>query len=326
MFRFVSNIFSRLNFGGILSHQRGFTLIEIVTTLAVLSAVTLTSGSVVMMSGKIQNSAMSRVQIDLFQRELIRHIQSDNSWERTLMGELNAHALDCLYHETACEVQGRAIENQRFAVYEPGGQLFYDGSSDNSGLTEKGEKCSAFSQEGNDSCPYQFRVMWSAVCQPGNCVKPQIKITTTFHYSPKNLKQNINPGAYSTTFFKDEGPEPASLDCEGHANGSTWSQFVDRVDPRACAPSGSTFDTYRTTTNFVCTNAVIYSSNSDALLSSGVCPAIPTNCGTYASGSTWTTFTDDSVSRPCPPSASTTDVYRTSTTFQCLAGVTTQVS
>lgn len=109
--------------------------------------------------------------------------------------------MSCLHDESPCTISGAAadapITDAAFALFDGEGQLFYDATTPSNGLDWRGKPCSEFSLEGNDKCPFRYNLVWSAICVPGECTSPDVKVTATLLFAPGDNKIVINTENYS---------------------------------------------------------------------------------------------------------------------------------
>ena len=174
----------------------GFTFIEIIVTLAVSAVVIVTVVIVLSGTGASQNEAMATAQIGVYNRLMLEMLTSDVAWQISIQHGLqsgsNPANMDCIGSSIIpCTATGKPadqpITNQPFALFDPGGQIVYDGTSPTQGLTSQGALCNNYVSDpknGSDDCPFHYDLTWSADCQPNNCVNPQIEVNGTFHYNP----------------------------------------------------------------------------------------------------------------------------------------------
>ena len=184
----------------------GFTIYELMMAVGIASVFVAIFGAVMVSTSRMQSLGMSRSQIDLFRRELIRVVNDNDSWAATVGGSLNSSTMTCLRNNTPCTVGGgpggSPLSEQIMAVYNKNGTVFFDGTQPSAGLTYQGAFCNSFSTAGNDQCPFRAVLRWTAICSPGSCTRPLLKITAAFSFQPKSPNPAINPADYNVTIYR----------------------------------------------------------------------------------------------------------------------------
>jgi len=167
-----------------LARNSGFTLIEILAVLAIGTVVTLAGIYIFDFTATQQHRAITLTNIDVFRRNLVMALNSEKAWSRTKAGALNSTGMTCLNSGTACTQSGLVIKKRAFALYDSVGGLVYDATRPENGVNSQGVPCNTFSASGNSACPFRFDLDWSAICDPANCVSPQIEISAKLVFAP----------------------------------------------------------------------------------------------------------------------------------------------
>ena len=200
----------KLCFFGASKSEHGFGLIELLLALGLFSIVVLGIASLTVQLGQQQAQTVTPVQFDIFRRNLIALTLSSSSWKETVKAN-TGNAMTCLMPPGALCLDSTGLlplANVPFAIYDGAGNPFYDATNPAQGLTMSGAACPNATEPvgfdrnpsgGNDQCPFRYDLQWTAVCTvlAGNCINPQIKVSATLKYNPKNKSGKINPGNYS---------------------------------------------------------------------------------------------------------------------------------
>jgi prepilin-type N-terminal cleavage/methylation domain-containing protein len=188
--------------------SKGFSFLELIIAVAVLSMVVLSIAGLNFQLRKQQTDSTNLVQIAVFQRNLIALVLNGDSWKATTAAGSQAPAgasplgnMGCLANNTlSCNdvSTGAPIQNQSFAIYDAAGKLFYDATDPKSGITLNGLPCSTFTNPGNAGCPMRFDLKWNAICT-GACINPMVKVNATLLYPTQGGQQQlvINASHYS---------------------------------------------------------------------------------------------------------------------------------
>jgi prepilin-type N-terminal cleavage/methylation domain-containing protein len=183
---------------------RGFSLLELLVALGVLSVVVFAIADLNLSLRKQQITTTYSTQLDVLKRNIVAVVNNENSWLKTIAagsptGLYPQSNMGCLADGTTpCTVDGTPggalIQNQPLALLDAAGNVVFDSTQPNSGFTLQGLPCSNFSMTGNDDCPLRFQLNWSAVCSPP-CTNPLVKVNGTLlskQSSGKGLIINLN--------------------------------------------------------------------------------------------------------------------------------------
>jgi prepilin-type N-terminal cleavage/methylation domain-containing protein len=203
-------------------NQKGFSLLEMVVTVAIGSVMTLGFGSLLSWTANLQTQAVSKLNIENFKQQMMVNLADDTAWLNTVAGN-GTNSMACLVNVTDCTTNGLPfgppIEKRSFMLFDKDNQVLFDSTVPSNGLTAKGTPCNAVSAppgydgvNGNDQCPYRYELHWSAVCSGTDparpCTNPQVKISAFLLHSPASGTQKTIMGErYSIRDFYP-GPSP----------------------------------------------------------------------------------------------------------------------
>jgi prepilin-type N-terminal cleavage/methylation domain-containing protein len=187
-------------------NARGFGLIEIMVAIGLLAVVAAAISGLGNVQLKQQVQSNITFQADSFRRTLMGNINNSKAWNYTVADGANA-SLACLNGGTCTQGVGGPV----YHVRDPGNNVIYDWSGSN-GLTAAGASCSGFNAtagSGNDLCPFQFQVNWTANCTVSGsptcaAVNSQPQIAITVLYNPKSQAKTVsfNASQYGAIFFQ----------------------------------------------------------------------------------------------------------------------------
>jgi type II secretory pathway pseudopilin PulG len=191
---------------------RGFSLFELLISIAIGMSLLAVGGSVLVQIAKSQYRTISTAQINTLHRAMINMLASDQSWTNTLQSPRNP-GMACLYNGNQCTP---GVPSP-FVLYDTGNAVYFDSTNPSNGFNANGESCAAFSNSGNDSCPFRFAMTWTAVCIRPACATPQVMISAKLLYAPRTGSLGINVENYSiASFYRNP---PVTQLC-GSANGA----------------------------------------------------------------------------------------------------------
>lgn len=176
-------------------NQRGFSLIQVLLVVALLSAVVLAISQLNLQLQKNRVQSAAIVQLSLFQRNLITLINSKASWLETIGRN---PSMSCLQNHSNCLTGGAPISNQIFSIYDGSNSPlpYFDSISPTSGLNVMAVPCTGY-PTGGDKCPFRFELRWSALCIAPNCVDPQVKVWADLVFNSAVQAFPFNPVTYS---------------------------------------------------------------------------------------------------------------------------------
>jgi prepilin-type N-terminal cleavage/methylation domain-containing protein len=166
-----------------LKSSLGYTLIEIMVVISILSIVALGSASLIQSIFQLQRIQESKLKLLEFSRTFQSVLQNQTYWALTYN-----HASNTVFTSLAClRVGGTCLNNStdnNFNVFDGPG-LFYQGSVATTGVTESGLSCTTFPSL---LCPFRFNLTTRNVCtnNEATCDKPNTIITANF------VKANID--------------------------------------------------------------------------------------------------------------------------------------
>ena len=232
---------------------RGFTIIEVVIALGIISLLML--GTMTMTSSmlKVQSQSNLAFELDSTRRELVKLINNDSAWLNTVSDVQNSSScsspsstcnpLTCMLTPASC-ISGSGgkilvIRDQSIAP----GSIFYDWQGSKI-LTAQGTVCSSFVSpptSGDSKCPYRFEISWLAqcatptgtVCGAGGAMA---KIAIVPIYNPKaEDKIAFNPLNYAANFYQGS----TSLGCNWSINAGALVENCADVGIRKALPQAT---------------------------------------------------------------------------------------
>lgn len=182
------------------SQSAGFTIVEVLVSLGIWSALTLGVGLAIHHTFRMQNRSRSLVQVEMFRQAIVQAVESDIGWAKVVKDARNV-SMECLRSGTPCTIDGSdmgaPLASVPLVLLQPDGRLLFDATKATQGLTPQGDLCDTFSSAGNDACPFRFELNWSALCSPGSCTNPQIVVSAKLIYSANRLRFVFNEARYS---------------------------------------------------------------------------------------------------------------------------------
>lgn len=150
---------------------------------------------------KSQKQSNLLYQVGMFNKNIGALVAMQTSWNATVNAPANRESMACIRLRRPCTSDGSAsgqpLEDVLFAIFDGAGKEYYNPLNEHSGVTLSGVPCSTFSASGNESCPIRIELKWSAICQPGNCMDPQIKVKAEMKIAPTVSGILINPANHS---------------------------------------------------------------------------------------------------------------------------------
>lgn len=200
--------------------QAGFTLMEIMATVAVGSFLALGFAAILGNSAKNQGEAIELGMIIRTRALLLQALGNTTAWTNTVNDPANQGypaSMSCISQSVACAPDSKAFPGHAFRLLSSN-QLLYDGANPNVGLNVRGESCNNFVHSpnpgvvfnGNNDCPFRFELQWYAICTGGaDCINPQVMVRAPLLYNPapSATKLDINLERYSINdFYIRQGP------------------------------------------------------------------------------------------------------------------------
>jgi prepilin-type N-terminal cleavage/methylation domain-containing protein len=196
--RFLSGI-SRIKRCKALRLERGFSLIELMTTVAIAGIVVLGVSTFFtdMFGMQKQASIVVRLMqmktaIDTAAMGTSADPLNPSAWDRTVQDSASNPSLSCVAGGTAC---ANGASNLLYLRGRVGNEIF-NATNLARGFGIDGKLCDTFSLSAGDSrCPFRYDLTWKATCVDGNvtgtdtsvktsCENPQIEINGDLVYSP----------------------------------------------------------------------------------------------------------------------------------------------
>lgn len=192
--------------------QSGFGLPEVLIAIVILSVVSVGITRLFSSSLKLQLRSNTTSSLDSLKRDFISYVNNDSAWQYTVADAVNAN-MACLKNSLACTHNGNSttgspagipLSSQPFRLRDAANGIVYDAVTDpTAGYTMNGSPCTGFSSSGNDSCPIQYTLTWSAICT-GSCINPQIRVSARLDFQPSSASRNLalNRDNYSAEFIR----------------------------------------------------------------------------------------------------------------------------
>lgn len=172
---------------------RGFSLMELIIASAIYGVVVLGVGFAINQIVNLKIEAESLNEIHEFRSHIFSTVDDPVAWSNTVVANQSSAAMLCLLNGTSCAPGGVPITDRPFRLLNQSGGEVYDSIDPTRGFTGKGTPCTNFSLTAGDaSCPFRFDLRWSAVCDPANCINPQIKISNVLSVS-QSYRNPLNP-------------------------------------------------------------------------------------------------------------------------------------
>lgn len=197
------------------SNQSGFSLVQTMIALGILSGLIAGAMNIFGWTAKLQNDAMNLAQLELTKTQIINTLSNPDAWAKTIELSGPQAKMGCLKNKTSCPPNPPS----NFILYDiTGSQVVVDGIDSKAGFSPRGSPCTTFSMNGgDDACPFRFDIKWQAVCDPSDsstCIQPLILINAHLYYRPKTIQQPINEDLYSINSFYI--PRPAKICKQGN--------------------------------------------------------------------------------------------------------------
>lgn len=176
---------------------------------------------------KNQSQTNATSTASILRKNFITLVELDTSWNLTVADTANT-TLACLRAPyPPCTTDGLpggpAITNAPIRLRDAANQIAfgYDPlASASNGFTMGGVACNSFAAGGSDACPFRLTFTWSAVCTPGNCTSPQIKVDGILNYAAATADKKIafNSANYSFSMLRGSSSSGGSLKAlSGHS-------------------------------------------------------------------------------------------------------------
>lgn len=183
------------------TNQSGFSLIEVVVALGVVSVTMLAFASFSSLSTDYTSKVRSRNDLFQVKSDILRTVGSQQAWFKMISqagtdmnndGTLVNPDLVCVKEGTVC-----APGNHELTLLNQEGAVFLDSTKATTGYTREGVPCQSYGQGASGgTCSSQYKVSWSPVCPPaGPCVRPQILVHLSFTTTDTSSSLNSLLGA-----------------------------------------------------------------------------------------------------------------------------------
>ncbi len=202
----------------IFGNVSGIGLIEVMVAIGLLAVVAVGISGLSNIQLKQQTQSNITFQADSFRRLLIGNINNAKGWANTISAN---PALSCLASGGTCtNGAGGALT----VIKDANNNTYYAGGGTN-GLTQSGSPCSSFNAtpgSGNDQCPFQFQISWTAQCTTGgatcgaNNTMPLITLAVVYNPSSQAKSVPFNASQYGANFY--QGAANSNLACQWQNN------------------------------------------------------------------------------------------------------------
>ena len=165
-----------------MSNNQGFALTEIIIAVGVASILSLVSYQLLTEGYKVEKKVNSAIGLVEIKQGIYEAFKNETSFDKTLGNPANAVAFNCINNLTDCAAAGGQIN-----LYDVNNAIVRGSAlvSTQDGLTYQGTACNSFSANGNDDCPFQYRIYWAPRCPlSGACINPLIKLSAVLDFKP----------------------------------------------------------------------------------------------------------------------------------------------
>lgn len=161
------------------SHQKGFSLVEGLVALGLLSAILGVAGTVGTLLNDTNNIDSRKAAFQTISSSLMSTVTYQTAWDVTKTKNASMNCAKTF--PSSCTNGTQAI----VAVYNSEGKKLTDPSNENQGFKTDGDVCYTF-KTGENGCLYRAEVGWYIKCSsPESCQYPEEQISVTFKYSGK---------------------------------------------------------------------------------------------------------------------------------------------
>jgi len=193
----------RVKVKSILHRQEGFTLMSVMAGVGLTAFYLLILTQGLNMAGNASKRVSLHKTFVEISNNVITFVNRDQSWKNTVSDLANTN-MRCLRIVKDCTPQ---ITPSPFILKDLQNSIYINSISPSSGFTKKGIPCNTYSTSGNNDCPIRATVEWSAECDAGDCIFPNVRVTLKFYYTPdptSNRQNLVNPNVYNLDMLRSD--------------------------------------------------------------------------------------------------------------------------
>jgi prepilin-type N-terminal cleavage/methylation domain-containing protein len=175
--------------------DKGFTLLELLMAIGLMSFLGLGVMTVASMSSRTSNSLNISNGATGSYVTTVATLQNASAWNATVAAN---PSMACLQNHTDCAAAGGT-----FQVFDEKSNLYYDATVAANGFDQASQRCSTFGKAGDQTCVYRYDIVWKPLCPTsGACIDPLVNIKGTFKMSAAAVsKASVNTQNYSFSAF-----------------------------------------------------------------------------------------------------------------------------
>lgn len=212
-------------------NHRGFSLIEVITAIAISSMVVIGTSSMIVSTAKQESVQARQFWIAARRIQFQNIVRTQPGWASILAANPQ---MACFTNGTSCS-EHTALQPLRLPV----DANVFDGAVATTGMTNKGDYCNSYDEaHGSTACPVGVTLQWQALCDDMSCVRAQPKLVIKFKI--KDPDQPLDQlASYDLVLFKDPRLESLNEICT--AMGGTLVGFTCSIGSlaTACDPSNA---------------------------------------------------------------------------------------
>lgn len=221
----------------------GFTLIEVLVSMAILSVTSLSVMSLTQLSNKNSYRIRALRLVLSAQNQIEAALKNPAAWIQTLNRNTN---LSCVGAPPGCNLSGSADGYYDFILYgsEPNEKLTYVPDDTTSRYSIYGGKCSAGTPSPSSNCPIKYLAKWKPQCATYPCLNPSmdIKIMLVTEFGENSI--SLNPDNYGISTVKGILENSALSACQvmNGVYNSTTHVCRPKYAGRSCAAMGKPYE------------------------------------------------------------------------------------
>ncbi len=188
--------------------NRGFTVTEVLLTVAIASLVFVVVGTTIYNFSKSQVHMQQDQDFSQYKAQLERVMRADTAYLATMQNNPN---MACVLNKTNCAGAGGEIN-----LYDEKGNVVPFLSltvNATAGLTASGGLCNGFNNSNATSaCPFKWIATWKAICSANPCLNPVAQISATLYYAANHPVGDVNTVNYFVSHqFKQTSSSDAAV-------------------------------------------------------------------------------------------------------------------